>query len=130
MIGGIDVQIPTRCGPLATEVAVRAVRQRWPQAEFENGVTGERYREFCQIPFGEIDEIFVYRDRASADSWDAEGAIPSLYNTMIHIVADQELITVVVDERDSAMEEIIAAISSAFRASTRCGCETPEEGRS
>lgn len=114
MIGGIDVQIPTRCGPLSTEVAVRAVRQRWPHAEYENGVTGERYSEFCRIPFGQVEEIFVYRDRASADSWDAQGASPSLYNTMIHIVADQDLITVVVDERDSSMEEIIAAISSAF----------------
>jgi len=31
---------------------------------------------------------------------------------MIHIVADEDLVTVVVDLRDAAMEEIIAAISS------------------
>ena len=76
MIGGIDVQIPTRCGPLSTEVAVRAVRQRWPHAEYENGVTGERYSEFCRIPFGQVEEIFVYRDRASADSWDCARCEP------------------------------------------------------
>ena len=64
MIGGIDVQIPTRCGPsLSTEVAVRAIRQRWPHSDYENGLTGERYFEFNQIPFGEIQELFVYRDR-------------------------------------------------------------------
>ncbi len=115
MIGGIDVQIPTRCGPVSTEVAIRAIRQRWPQSEYENGLTGERYREFSQIPFGDIEEILVYRDCTSADRWDAEGAIPSLRNTMIHIIADPGLVTVVVDERDAAMEEVIAAISSALR---------------
>jgi hypothetical protein len=115
MIGGIDVQIPTRCGPpLSTEVAVRAIRQQWPDAEYEHGATGERYSEFALIPFGEIEEIFVYRDRLSADSWDKEGAIPDLSNTMIHIVAEADLITVVVDSRDAAMDEIMAAIRSAL----------------
>ena len=33
---------------------------------------------------------------------------------MIHIISDEGLITVVVDERDAAMNEIIAAISSAL----------------
>jgi hypothetical protein len=114
MIGGIDIQIPTRCGASSVEVTVRSIRQKWPNAAFENAVTGERYGDFCLIPFGEIEELFVYRDSASADSWDVEGAIPSLENTMIHIVADEELITVVVDLRDEAMEQIIAAIESAL----------------
>ena len=115
MIGGIDIQLPTRCGPPSVEVAVRAIRQRWPRAVFENGLTGDHYEHFRQIPFGEITEIFVYRDRASADVWDAEGAIPSVHNTMIHVIADDDRITVVVDERDAAMEEIVAAISSGLR---------------
>ncbi len=33
---------------------------------------------------------------------------------MIHIIADEEMITVVVDERDALIEEIVAAISSAL----------------
>jgi hypothetical protein len=114
MIGGIDIRIQTRAGPISTEVAVRAIRQKWPHAEYENGVTGERYSQFSQIPFGAIEEIFVYRDVASADLWDRKGAVRSLYNTMIHLVADPGLVTVVVDLRDAAMEDIIAAISSAL----------------
>ena len=78
MIGGIDIPIPTTAGPNSIEVAVRAIRQKWPHAEYENGLTGERYSQFCQIPFGEIEEIFVYRDHESADLWEAEGAVPSL----------------------------------------------------
>ena len=33
---------------------------------------------------------------------------------MIHIIADEDLVTVVVDLRDAAIEEIIAAIRSAL----------------
>jgi hypothetical protein len=120
MIGGIDIPIPTRAGPISTEVAVRAIRQKWPRAEYENGLTGERYSQFCQIPFGEIEEIFVYRDHESADLWEAEGAVSSLENTMIHLVADRDLITVVVDVRDGAIDEIIAAISSALADNIFC----------
>ncbi len=114
MIGGVDTHLPTRAGAQAVEVAVRAVRQQWRRAVFENASTGERYEQFWQIPFGALDEIFVYRDSAVADQWDAEGAIPELYNTMVHIIGDEGMITVVVDEKDAAMSDLIAAIASAL----------------
>jgi len=123
MIGGIDVPLRTMAGDSSSEVAVRAIRQEWPLAVFENGLTGERYNNFWQIPFDEIEEIFVYRDSACADVWDAEGAIPAVRNTMIHIVSDDGLITVVVDERDRAMNEIIGAISSALSDDILCMAE-------
>jgi hypothetical protein len=112
MIGGIDVRIPTKAGGLSLEVAVRAIRQTWPEAVFENGLTGERYETFADIPFGEVEEIFVYRDPASAALWEAEGAIPEASNTMIHLIADPGWITAVVDERTDEMNEILAAIES------------------
>ena len=79
---------------------------------FENGLTGERYDSFPEIPFGETEEVFVYRDLASAAVWDAEGAIPKASNTMIHLIADRGWVTAVVDERTDEMNEIIAAIES------------------
>ncbi len=112
MIGGIDIRLPTRCGESSVEVAVRAIRQKWSHAVFENGTTGERYADFATIPFGHIEELFVYRDTGAAEVWEAEGAIPAAINTMIHIVPDDDSLTVVVDERDAAMNEIIAAIQS------------------
>jgi hypothetical protein len=115
MIGGIDIQIPTTCGASSLEFATRAIQQRWPSAVFENGLTGDRYEHFDEIPFGETTELFIYRDRAAADLWEAEGAVPSAFNTMIHLVADGDMLTLVVDERDAAMEEIIAAVSSGIR---------------
>ena len=29
---------------------------------YESGETGERYARFEDIPFGELDEVFIYRD--------------------------------------------------------------------
>lgn len=89
MIGGIDIHLPTKAGASSVEVAVRAIRQRWQRAVFENGITGDRYTDFSQIPFGEIEELFVYRDTRAADAWDADGAIPALYNTMVHIISSR-----------------------------------------
>jgi hypothetical protein len=119
MIGGMDIRIATNAGAVSLEAAVRAVRQCWPVAEFENGITGERYHEFFQIPFGQIEEIFIYKDRDSADHWDELGAVPELCNSMIHLIIDPGLITVVVDERNDSVEEILGTISSALRLEER-----------
>ena len=112
MIGGTDVPIPTRAGDWSMEVAVRAIRQHWPRAVFENGLTGDRYDQFLEVPFGAIEEIFVYRDAEAADAWDEHGAIPELSNTMIHLLADDGTITAVIDERDTSTEQILEAIAS------------------
>ena len=114
MIGGIDVRIPSIADDLSLEVAVRAIRQVWPGAVFENGFTGERYDSFGEIPFGEVEEIFVYRGRAAAEIWDAEGAIPAAPDTMIHLIADPGWVTAVVDQRTDTTNEIIDAIESAL----------------
>lgn len=112
MMGGIDVRIPSKAGDLSLEVAVCAVRQSWPEAVFENGLTGEHYDSFRDIPFGEAEEIFVYRDATSAAVWDAEGAVAEASNTMIHLIADPGWVTAVVDERTDEMNAILAAIES------------------
>lgn len=112
MIGGIDVRLPSMAGVESVEVAARAVRQAWPHAVFEHGDTGERYSYFWQVPFGELRELFVYRDSSVADIWDEMGAIPEVSNTMLHILYDDGLVTVVIDERDKEMESIISAIRS------------------
>ena len=114
MIGGIDIRLPTRAGDVAVQVAVRAIREHWPDAVFENGDTGDGYDRFWQIPFGELDEIFVYRDSNARQGWDTEGAVPELYNTMIHVIGDEDMITLVVDQKDAAMQEMIATVSSAL----------------
>lgn len=113
MIGGIDTAIPTPGVRDPLYIAVRVIRQYWPKAVFENGETGERY-EFWQVPFGEVIEVFVYRDGLIADQWDAEGAVPELLNTMIHLIAEREALIVVVDDKVGEMQNVIDSILSAL----------------
>ena len=114
MIGGIDVRLPTRAGIESVEVAVRAIRQLWASAVFEHGDTAERYHGFQRVPFGDVRELFVYRDARAADIWDEKGAVPEAFNTMIHILYDEGLITAVIDERTEEMNTMINAIRSAL----------------
>lgn len=111
MIGGIDIRLKTwSCGsPL--ERTVRVVRQFWPNAVFRNTKTGDRYEGFERVPFNQIREVFVYRDSDAADGWEAEGAIPSLSNTMVHIIKDPGALTVVLDEDDEFSRQLERAIS-------------------
>jgi hypothetical protein len=115
MIGGIDIPIRTRAAESSLIAAVRAIRQYWPEAVFENGSTGERYQSYWDTPFDSLDEVFVYRDSGAADIWDSEGAIPAAYNSMIHLVAEEGLTTVVIDDlEDRAIKEMVEAIRSAL----------------
>jgi len=114
MIGGIDIRLPSKAGLESIEVATRAVRQSWPRAVFEHGDSGERYAYFWQVPFGELRELFVYRDNEVANVWDARGAVPEVSNTMIHIIYDDDLITLVIDQRDAQMDTIVEAVRSAL----------------
>lgn len=110
MIGGVDVHIPSKVGSFSIEVAVRAVKQKWSKAVFENGSNADRYDYFWQIPFRTLHELFVYQDSKAAAAWDAEGAIPEVYNKMIHLLSDPGWLTIVIDEPDAEMNELIAAI--------------------
>ena len=42
-------------------------------------------------------------------------AVPALYNTMIHVLGDEDMITLVVDEKDERMQEMIATSVRARR---------------
>lgn len=116
MIGGVDIPILTGAGELSLVAATRAIRQYWPSAVFEDSATGRRYPSYWDTPFDQMEEVFVYRDAAAADLWDTEGAIPQAHNSMIHLIADEGLTTVVVDDPDDlVMKIIVAAIISGLR---------------
>ena len=112
MIGGTDIPISSRAGDESMEVAIRAMRQHWPRAVFEDAVTGDRYNHFWEIPFGDVEELFVYRDEKAADDWDELGAVPELENSMVHLLTDDGLVTAVIDARDADTDRIIEAITS------------------
>jgi hypothetical protein len=105
MIGGEDIVIPlhTTDKADALESAVRALTSYWSSAVFEDGLTGQRYMAFAAIPFGRAHELLVYRDEAALQSWEALGATPSTEGTMVHIIAQEAAMTLVVDDASDVM---------------------------
>ncbi len=115
MIAGIDVELIAYNDDSSLEVAVRAIRQVWPRAVFADAFSGDRYASFWEIPFGETEELFVYRDAAAAETWSSEGAVETTFNTMVHVIRDPGFITIVIDKRDDVVESILSAVRCALR---------------
>lgn len=119
MIGGVDIKISTRSGPAALDASVRVIRSFWPRAVFENAETGEYYNRFDEIPFGCLGEIFVYKDKAARDLWEADGAVPEAANLMIHLIAENHappgesaLFIVMDDDATKEMQCVLGALRS------------------
>lgn len=96
MIGGIDIRITTKA---SIEVATCAIKQHWINAVIEHV---------------DAAELFVYRDSEAEKLWNKHGAIPATENSMIHLLHDDSLITVVIDDRTDEMEMIVQSIKSAL----------------
>ena len=85
MIGGVDIMIPTEISPLQQIVAVSGAALRiWPGAIFSY-VTADA-------------EAFIFKNGIVKRAMDRLGAVPELANTMIHIIAREGELTVVVDD--------------------------------
>jgi len=116
MIGGTDISIPTFAETPAMDVGVRAILREWPQAVFEDPISGQPFDRYEALPFGHLRELFVYRDQHVARAWEDEGAVPSLANTMIHLLASPTHLTLVLDDLSSqSMHRILSAIRCGLR---------------
>ena len=66
MIGGTDIVIPTGGGHAPLDLCLRVVRRYWPEAVFEDALTGDRYDRYESLPIGRLEEVLVYQDYRSA----------------------------------------------------------------
>lgn len=119
MIGGTDIVIstPGKPGSAALDLIVRCILRRWPDAVVQNGMDGKRYSFYGAVPFGAVSELLVYRDGRSFDSWLKLGADATNVNAMVHLIADDDRLTLVVDDQNdptmkSILDEAREALSS------------------
>lgn len=110
MIGGQDIEIPTAQGSCALDFAARAVRERWPDAVFEDAQTGELFADYSDLQLVRTTEIFAYKDKLAKSKWDELGADESLVGTMIHILQSGSRITLVVDSEPSG--EVLSLVNA------------------
>ena len=116
MIGGQDIVITTRAGVQRLDVVLRVVRRRWSGLIVEDALTGERFKDYNAVPFANLREVLVYRDRQIADEWQQRGACDSLRGTMIHAIAADNELTLVVDcDPPREIRDLTEAIEHAVR---------------
>jgi hypothetical protein len=101
MIGGCDVILPTRSGPVALDCAVRSVLTLWPGAVFENAETNDAPRTYDRLEFGTVRQVLAYRDASIASEWARRGAALDLANTMIYLLSSKTDLTVVVSSPEA-----------------------------
>lgn len=72
MIGGQDIiiQLPDVPPSVAMSAAVRYILDQWPAAVMQDGDTARRFGSFAAMGFGQLREVFVYRDEQAFESWE------------------------------------------------------------
>lgn len=116
MIGGADIVLHGQTKAHDADLLVRGIRSEWPRAviqraDEENGTPIRALR----FPILGPTELIVYRDDASYQSWRSEGATADNQDAMIHIIVDDDSVTLVVDRIDSALADIARDLLEALR---------------
>ena len=100
MIAGRDIWMPAGSAAGSMGACLGIIRDAWPQAVFEDAATGKTWRRPNEVDATRVTEVFAYQDEAAAREWDELGAAPKLRNTMLHLIASDSGLTVVVDDPD------------------------------
>jgi hypothetical protein len=110
MIGGNDIVFPAVGDAASFEACARLVRRSWPNARFEDAITGDKYHYLGEIPFGKVRELLAYPNADAEAAWDADSP-DSPENSMLYLIVRPEDVTVVLDNPDTAeMRSILGAI--------------------
>lgn len=110
MIGGNDIVFPAVGDSASLEACARIVKRHWPNARFEDAITGDKYHRLYEIPFGRLRELLAYPNADAEATWDADNP-GFVENSMLYLIVRPEDITVVVDNPGTAeMQSILGAI--------------------
>jgi hypothetical protein len=78
---------------------------------FQDGASGGVFTTYSSIPFGRLTEMFIYRDAMALESWTNLGADAGNANAMVHLIADEAALTVVVDDpTDPTIRSIVREV--------------------
>ena len=112
MIGGHDISLLSDTPAQATEGTVRLALALWRDAVVEDAETGELLGSVIGTDRELPSEILIYRNAFARDCWVAHGAVPENASSMIHVVRDEDSVTVIVDDPDT---QEMAALLEAVR---------------
>ena len=111
-IGGIDILV---YGDIALDMATRLIVKQWPNAVYENAITGDFYDAYENVPFVKIKELFVYKDKSIFDLWESNvdlcTVLASENNMMIYLLKGVDYLSLVCDERDDFINGIVESLN-------------------
>jgi hypothetical protein len=122
MFAGEEITIPfVMDRGMALELSARAMLEVWKDGIIQDGQTAEVYHDFSAVPFGRMQEMMIYRDEASVESWERLGADEENRNTMVHFLfpaehlgGDENMVFVLDDVMAAEAISIISAVRSVF----------------
>lgn len=80
------------------KIAIAIIRKHWQEAESYNSERPEDVKEVIGDEPG-LREVFVYRDSLATFSWGFRGAAPSNESDLIHLLDEDNRITIVTGTR-------------------------------
>jgi hypothetical protein len=111
VVGGEGIICPAGSSDAALDLCLRAIRRYWPQAVFENALTGERVDRYESLSVGLLAEVLVYQNRQAVHEWDKHPSSPSLGNSVIRLLPAQGSMTAAVYEpADQSVRKILQSI--------------------
>lgn len=114
MIGGNDINIETSSPSELAEQILKLIQLEWQKVVVEDAVSGEAisvgFPFFMSLP----NEFFVYKNASMKESWDELGACAENTNTMFHILLQDRLVTIVVDDPAFAICQNVVGAAREF----------------
>ena len=91
MIGGCDIILAPYPGSIIDPAvffqrAVKALLRVWPGALIEDANSDKVWGAPGKVPWGKVEELFVYRSLEALQSCERLGADPSNANQMVHFM--------------------------------------------
>jgi len=130
-IGGTDVILAAPRATFDIRRILEVVQTEWPDAVFEDAeADGTRPLQKLVARHERVDscEFFLFRDEASARSWDEEGLTTANANKMLHVLirdipssSDEIELTLVVDRLKGKMATLIGRLRETLNARERPG---------
>ena len=115
MISGTDITLPVSPDRDTIANCLIAIQNSWPNAVVVSPECDAVPAAIADFAANGNDELFIYRDTLAAEAWKRDGGTPELSDSMIHLLPDDEEITLVVgDPGQPESAAILNGISEAL----------------
>ena len=120
MIGGDDLLVEGPTTMSDVDLALRMLMRKWREAVIEDDRGRVHMSSDPDLwPLPRINELFVYRDQASFDSWKSEGLTDENAEAVVWISIQTDAISFVMNDRESPTGRVVQEVTEAITRNRR-----------